>query len=87
MRPRIWLIAGPTASGKSALALRLAQAVGGEIVGADSMQLYADLRVLSARPSREDEAQAPPLMCPPPWAKTPTGRPSPLSSASAAVGV
>jgi tRNA dimethylallyltransferase len=56
---RIWLIAGPTASGKSALALRLAQAVGGEIVGADSMQLYADLRVLTARPSREETLQAP----------------------------
>ena len=43
MPSRIWLIAGPTASGKSALALRLAEAVGGEIVGADSMQLYRDL--------------------------------------------
>ncbi len=52
--PRIWLIAGPTASGKSALALRLAQAVGGEIVNADSMQLYADLQVLTARPAREE---------------------------------
>jgi tRNA dimethylallyltransferase len=57
--PRIWLIAGPTASGKSALALRLAAATGGEIVGADSMQLYADLRILTARPSPEEEAQAP----------------------------
>ena len=59
MEPRIWLIAGPTASGKSALALRLAAAVGGEIVNADSMQLYADLRLLSARPSPEEEAGAP----------------------------
>jgi tRNA dimethylallyltransferase len=59
MEPRIWLIAGPTASGKSALALRLAQATGGEIVNADSMQLYADLRVVTARPSPEEEAQAP----------------------------
>ncbi len=59
MTGRIWLIAGPTASGKSALALRLADAVGGEIVGADSMQLYADLRVLTARPSPEEEARAP----------------------------
>jgi tRNA dimethylallyltransferase len=57
--PRIWLIAGPTASGKSALALRLAEATGGEIVGADSMQLYRDLRVLTARPSPEEEARAP----------------------------
>jgi tRNA dimethylallyltransferase len=57
--PRIWLIAGPTASGKSALALRLAAATGGEIVNADSMQLYADLRVLTARPSPAEEAEAP----------------------------
>ena len=59
MEPRIWLIAGPTASGKSALALRLAERLGGEIVNADSMQLYADLRVLTARPSLEDEGRAP----------------------------
>lgn len=59
MEPRIWLIAGPTASGKSALALRLAEATGGEIVGADSMQLYRDLRILTARPSPADEARAP----------------------------
>ncbi len=59
MSSRIWLIAGPTASGKSALALRLARATGGEIVNADSMQLYADLRILTARPSPEEEAQAP----------------------------
>ncbi len=57
--PRIWLIAGPTASGKSALALRLARAIGGEIINADSMQLYAELRVLTARPSAQDEALAP----------------------------
>ncbi len=59
MEPRIWLIAGPTASGKSALALRLAETLGGEIVNADSMQLYADLRLLTARPSPEEEARAP----------------------------
>jgi tRNA dimethylallyltransferase len=59
MEPRIWLIAGPTASGKSALALRLARDTGGEIVNADSMQLYADLRLLSARPTPDEEAQAP----------------------------
>jgi tRNA dimethylallyltransferase len=58
-RPRIWLIAGPTASGKTALALTLAQAVGGEIVNADSMQVYRDLRVLTARPTPEEEARAP----------------------------
>lgn len=59
MEPRIWLIAGPTASGKSALGLRLARATGGEIVNADSMQLYRDLRIVTARPSAEEEAQAP----------------------------
>ena len=53
------LIAGPTASGKSALALRLARAFGGAVVNADSMQVYRDLRVLTARPGREDEAKAP----------------------------
>jgi tRNA dimethylallyltransferase len=57
--PRVWLIAGPTASGKSALALRLARAIGGEIVNADSMQLYRDLRVVTARPSADEEAVAP----------------------------
>jgi tRNA dimethylallyltransferase len=53
------LIAGPTASGKSALALALAQATGGVIVNADSMQVYRDLRVLTARPTREEEAVVP----------------------------
>jgi tRNA dimethylallyltransferase len=59
MTGRIWLIAGPTASGKSALALRLARETGAEIINADALQLYADLRILSARPSPEEEAQAP----------------------------
>ena len=59
MAGRIWLIAGPTASGKSALALRLAERAGAELVNADSMQLYRDLRVLTARPSAEEEARAP----------------------------
>jgi len=53
------LIAGPTASGKSALALKLARERGGAIVNADSMQVYRELRVLSARPSAEEEALAP----------------------------
>jgi len=56
---KIVLIAGPTASGKSALALRLARENGGELVNADSMQLYAGLRVLTAGPSPEELAQAP----------------------------
>jgi len=59
MAPRIWLIAGPTASGKSALALRLAEETGAELVNADALQLYADLRILSARPSADEEARAP----------------------------
>ncbi|MCK5909381.1 MAG: tRNA (adenosine(37)-N6)-dimethylallyltransferase MiaA [Caulobacter sp.] len=57
--PRIWLIAGPTASGKSAYALQLAERMGGEIVNADSMQIYAGLRVLTAGPSPQEVARAP----------------------------
>jgi tRNA dimethylallyltransferase len=53
------LIAGPTASGKSALVLALADATGGMIINADSMQVYRDLRVLTARPTPEEEAVAP----------------------------
>ena len=53
------LIAGPTASGKSALALELAQKTGGVIVNADSMQVYRDLRVITARPTRDEEADVP----------------------------
>lgn len=55
----ITLIAGPTASGKSQRALEMAEASGADIINADSQQLYADLRILSARPSPEDEARAP----------------------------
>jgi tRNA dimethylallyltransferase len=57
--PEVWLIGGPTASGKSALALRLAEAIGAAVVNADSMQVYRDLRVLTARPLPEEEARAP----------------------------
>jgi len=53
------LIAGPTASGKSALALDIARAQGGVIVNADAIQVYANWRILSARPSAEEEAEAP----------------------------
>jgi tRNA dimethylallyltransferase len=53
------LIAGPTASGKSAVALALADRLGGTIINADSMQLYHELRLLTARPSEADEAAAP----------------------------
>ncbi len=57
--PPLALIAGPTASGKSALALRLAEATGGVIVNADSAQVYRDLRIVSARPGPDDEARVP----------------------------
>jgi tRNA dimethylallyltransferase len=57
--PKAILIAGPTASGKSALALALAQEIGGTIINADSMQLYRDLRIITARPAPEEEAKVP----------------------------
>jgi tRNA dimethylallyltransferase len=53
------LIAGPTASGKSVLALALAERLGGVVINADSMQVYRELRILTARPSAGDEARAP----------------------------
>ncbi|MHC2282319.1 tRNA dimethylallyltransferase [Bradyrhizobium diazoefficiens] len=53
------LIAGPTASGKSALAVELALAAGGVVINADSMQVYRDLRIITARPTRADEALVP----------------------------
>ena len=56
---RALLIMGPTASGKSALALAVAERIGGEIVNADSMQVYRDFRILTARPSPAEEARAP----------------------------
>ncbi len=56
---RALLIAGPTASGKSAVALALARRCGGLVVNADSMQVYRDLRVLTARPSEAEERAAP----------------------------
>ncbi len=59
LMPPVLLIHGPTASGKSALALRAARALGGEIVNADALQLYADLRALSARPTEAEMAAVP----------------------------
>ncbi len=56
---RAILIAGPTASGKSGLALRLAEALGGLVINANSMQVYRELRILTARPSVEEEARVP----------------------------
>ena len=57
--PPLALIAGPTASGKSALALALAEAHDGIVINADASQVYRDLRILSARPSPAEEASAP----------------------------
>src|SRR3981189_2048183 len=53
------IIAGPTASGKSALALELAAAFGGIIINADSQQIYRDLKILSARPDTAAMRRAP----------------------------
>ncbi|WP_376090347.1 tRNA (adenosine(37)-N6)-dimethylallyltransferase MiaA [Roseomonas sp. CCTCC AB2023176] len=58
-QPEALLIAGPTASGKSALALEVARRAGGVVINADSMQVYRELRVLTARPTVEEEARAP----------------------------
>src|ERR1039457_4448424 len=57
--PAAILIAGPTASGKSALALVLAERLGGSIVTADSMQVYRDLRIITPRPTPAEEARVP----------------------------
>ena len=59
MQPRILVVAGPTASGKSALVLRIARRFGAEVVNADSMQLYVGLETLTSGPSPEDLDQAP----------------------------
>ncbi|MGH7738041.1 MAG: tRNA (adenosine(37)-N6)-dimethylallyltransferase MiaA, partial [Candidatus Tyrphobacter sp.] len=56
------LIAGPTASGKSRLALRLAERFDGALINADSMQVYRDLAIVTARPRPEDEVRAPHLL-------------------------
>ena len=57
--PPALIVAGPTASGKSALALAIAERLGGTIINTDSMQVYRELRVLTARPSLEQETQIP----------------------------
>jgi tRNA dimethylallyltransferase len=64
MEPRVdaVLIAGPTASGKSRAALELAQAIGGTVINADSMQVYREARILTARPSIEDMTRVPHLL-------------------------
>jgi tRNA dimethylallyltransferase len=59
VKPRAILIAGPTASGKSAAALALAERLGGTVINADSMQVYRELSILTARPKIGDERRAP----------------------------
>ncbi|MFW2853188.1 tRNA (adenosine(37)-N6)-dimethylallyltransferase MiaA [Sphingomonas sp. TX0543] len=58
-KPTVALIAGPTASGKSALAIALAESANGVVINADASQVYRDLRVISARPDAADEARVP----------------------------
>ena len=58
-KPPVLIVAGPTGSGKSALALDAAEAFDGVVVNADSMQVYGELRILTARPSPSDEARVP----------------------------
>ncbi len=58
-RPPVLVIAGPTASGKSALTLELADLCGGTIINADSLQIYRDLRILTARPDQTAQARVP----------------------------
>ena len=54
LKSKIILISGPTASGKSKLALKIAKKINGEIINADSMQVYKELKILTARPSEID---------------------------------
>jgi len=60
--PHALIVAGPTASGKSALALAIAERLGGTIINADSMQVYRELRIVTARPTPEEEARVPHLL-------------------------
>lgn len=60
--PPVWIVAGPTASGKSALALALAQRVNGTIINVDSMQVYREIPVITAQPSAEDLTEVPHLL-------------------------
>lgn len=58
-KQKINIIIGPTASGKSKIAIEMAQKISGQIVNADAFQVYKDLRILTARPSEEDEKKIP----------------------------
>ena len=57
LKSKIILISGPTASGKSKFALKLAKKINGEIINADSMQIYKECKILSARPSKKDQTE------------------------------
>ncbi len=57
--PHALIVAGPTCSGKSALALALAERLGGVVINADSMQVYRELRIVTARPTAQEEARVP----------------------------
>ena len=70
--PFVLIVSGPTASGKSALAMALAERLNGVIINADSMQVYRELRVLTARPTVAEEARVP-LAC---MASAPRPRPA-----------
>lgn len=59
MKKKIFVVVGPTASGKSGLAIQIAKHINGQIVNADSMQIYHDLSIISARPQQEDLDQVP----------------------------
>ena len=54
LKSKIILISGPTASGKSELAIKFAKKINGEIINADSMQVYKELKILTARPTKEN---------------------------------
>ena len=55
IQSKIILISGPTASGKSSLAIKIAKKINGEIINADSMQVYKTLKILTARPNIKEQ--------------------------------
>ena len=57
--PPMLILAGPTASGKSRLALEIADRLNGVVINADSMQVYSEMRIITARPSPDDEDKVP----------------------------
>ena len=54
IKPKVIVICGPTASGKTALSIELAKKIDGEIISADSMQIYEDMDIGTAKPSKEE---------------------------------